>query len=107
MNMPFDMVGQPLLGLINIMETWFNNTDNTSEGRKAIHSLFIDLSKTLDMVDHSINQRSLSTKLKSRNTHKHLWLWIQSFLERRSQQVKLPGVLSASKASLAGGHKAL
>ena len=48
------------------------------------------------MVDHSI----LSTKLKSRNTCKHLWLWIQSFLERRSQQVKLPGVLSASKACL-------
>ena len=28
--------------LINITQTWFNDTDNRPEGKKAIHSLFID-----------------------------------------------------------------
>lgn len=84
--------------LINVTQTWFNNTDNTPEGRKAIHCLFIDFSKAFDMVDHSI----LLSKLKARNINKHLWLWIQSFLENRSQQVKIPDALSSTKPCPAG-----
>lgn len=67
--------------LINITQTWFNNTNNIPEGRKneSVHCLFIDFSKAFDMGDHSI----LLSKLKTRNTNKNLWLWIKSFLENR------------------------
>jgi hypothetical protein len=37
------------------------------------------------MVDHGI----LLRKLAELNINKRLWLWIQSFLDGRSQQVKL------------------
>ena len=40
--------------LVNITQTWFNDTDNRPEGKMAIHSLFIDFSKAFDLVDQSI-----------------------------------------------------
>ena len=84
--------------LVNITQTWFNETDNRTEGKKAIHSLFIDFSKAFDLVDHSI----LVSKLKDRNINKSLWLWTKSFLQARTQQVKLPGVLSSTQICPAG-----
>ena len=84
--------------LVNITQTWFNETDNRPEGKKAIHSLFIDFSKAFDLVDHSI----LLSKLKDRNINKSLWLWTKSFLQARTQQVKLPGVLSSTQICPAG-----
>lgn len=81
--------------LVNITQTCLNDSDSTTEGEKAIHSLFIDFSKAFDQVDHSI----LLSKLKGRNINKSLWQWIQSFLQGRTQQVKLPGhgVLSRTR----------
>ena len=38
--------------LVNNTQTWLNDSDNTTEGEKAIHSLFIDFSKAFDLVDH-------------------------------------------------------
>ena len=84
--------------LVNITQTWLNNSENTTEGKKAIHSLFIDFSKAFDLVDHSI----LLSKLKGRNINRSLWQWIQSFLQGRTRQVTLPGVLSTTRTCLAG-----
>ena len=63
--------------LVNITQTWLNDSDNTTQGKKAIHSLFIDFSKAFDLVDPSI----LLSKLKGRNINRSLWQWIQSFLQ--------------------------
>ena len=79
--------------LVNITQTWLNEKGNRPEGKKAIHSLFIDFSKAFDLVDHSI----LLSKLKDRNVNKSLWQWTKSFLQARTQQVKLPGVLSSTQ----------
>jgi len=84
--------------LVNITRTWLNDSDNTTERKKAIHSLFIDFSKVFDLVDHSI----LLSKLKGRNINRSLWQWIRSFLQGRTQQVKLPGVLSTTRTRPAG-----
>ena len=46
---------------VNITQTWFNDTDNRPEGKKAIQSLFIDFSKAFDLVDHSILLSKLKT----------------------------------------------
>ena len=69
-----------------------------NRGKKAIHSLFIDFSKAFDLVDHSI----LLSKLKERKINKSLWQWLQNFLQDRTQQVKLPGVLSTTRTCPAG-----
>jgi hypothetical protein len=50
-----------------------------------VHALFLDFRKAFDMVDHGI----LLRKLAELNINKSLWLWIQSYLDGRSQQVKL------------------
>jgi hypothetical protein len=51
----------------------------------GVHTLFLDFRKAFDMVDNGI----LLRKLAELNINKSLWLWIQSFLDGRSQQVKL------------------
>ena len=60
--------------------------------------MFVDFSKAFDLVDHSV----LLNKLKQLNINTSLWLWIQSFLTDRTQQVKLPGALSTKSPCLAG-----
>ena len=57
-----------------------------------------DFSKAFDLVDHSI----LLSKLKGKNINRFLWQWIQSFLQGRMQQVKLPGALSTTRTCPAG-----
>ena len=59
---------------------------------------FSTSSKAFDLVDHSI----LLTKLKAKNINKSLWLWIQSFLSSRTQQVKLPSTVSTIRPCPAG-----
>ena len=84
--------------LINITQSWFNDTDNSPTGRNGIHALFLDFRKAFDLVDHSI----LLSKLKAKNINKSLWLWIQSFLSFRTQQVKLPSTVSTIRPCPAG-----
>ena len=50
------------------------------------------------IVDHSF----LFSKLKGRNINRSLRQWIQSFLQGRTQQLKLPGVLSTTQTCPAG-----
>ena len=70
---------------------WFNMTENSPDGRMGVHALFLDFQKAFDMVDHGI----LKGKLGEFNINQSFWLWIQSFLDGRSQQVKLRGTLSS------------
>ena len=60
--------------------------------------MLVDFSKAFDLVDHSV----LLNKLKQLNINTSLWLWIQSFLTDRTQQVKLPGALSTKRFCPAG-----
>ena len=64
----------------------------------GVHALFLDFEKAFDMVDHGI----LMCKLAEFNINKSFWLWIRSFLEGTSQQVKLRGTLSSVMPCPAG-----
>ncbi len=63
----------------------------------GVHALFLDFMKAFDMVDHGILR-----KLAEFNINKNLRLWIQSFLDGRSQQVKLNSFLSTVSPCPAG-----
>jgi hypothetical protein len=76
--------------LTSISHNWFDSTDNSSTGRQGVHALFVDFRKAFDLVDHKI----LLEKIADINVTRSFWLWIMSFLEGRTQQVKLQGVLS-------------
>ena len=77
--------------LASITQNWFNKTENSRDGRMGVHALFIDFCKAFDLVDHGL----LLRKLAKMNVSKSFWLWTRSFLEGRSQQVKLRGALSS------------
>ena len=64
----------------------------------GVHALFLDFEKAFDMVDHGI----LMCKLAVFNINISFWLWIRSFLEGTSQQVKLRGTLSSVMSCPAG-----
>jgi hypothetical protein len=64
----------------------------------GVHALFIHFRKAFDLVDHEI----LLTKLGSMGVNKSFWLWCQSFLTNRTQQVKSLDVLSRVEAVPAG-----
>ena len=84
--------------LITTSQIWFDSTDNSNTGRNGVHALFIDFRKAFDLVNHRI----LMEKLAQRNINKHLWIWIKSFLEGRTQQVRLGDVRSFTALCPAG-----
>ena len=84
--------------LISITQPWFNATDNTCRDKAGIHALFIDFKKAFDLVDHGI----LLNKLALMNVNKSFWLWVQSFLSGRTQQVKINQTLSSIEGCPAG-----
>ena len=84
--------------LTHISQNWFNATDNSKSIQSGAHALFIDFRKAFDLVDHGI----LLSKLAEMNVTKAFWLWTRSFLENRSQQVKLAGTLSSTQPCPAG-----
>ena len=84
--------------LTSISQNWFDSTDNSSTGRQGVHALFVDFRKAFDLVDHKI----LLDKLADMNVTRSFWLWIMSFLEGRTQQVNLQGVLSFTASCPAG-----
>ena len=71
-----------------VTQHWYNATDTSKDGRSAVHALFLDFRKAFDLVDHGI----LLWKLAELNVNKSFWLWTKSFLEGRSQQLKLDGI---------------
>ena len=67
---------------------WFN----------GVHVVFVDFRKAFELVDHGV----LLTKLAGMGITKSFWKWTQSYLSGRTQQVKLPGVLSRHGEVIAG-----
>ena len=67
----------------------------------GVHALFIDFFKAFDLVDHGFLLRELAKM----NVSKSFWLWTRSFLEGRSQQVKLRGALSSIRPCPTGVHQ--
>ena len=51
----------------------------------GVHALFLDFRKAFDVLDRGILLRELAELY----INKNFWLWIQSLLDGRSQQVKL------------------
>ena len=72
-------------------QKWFNVTDNSNTGQMGVHVLFVDFRKAFDLVDHGI----LLQKLAEHRVNRSFWLWVKSFLEHRSQQVKVGDTLSS------------
>ena len=87
--------------LASTTQDWYDSTDNCRDGGKGVHVVFVDFRKAFDLVDHG----TLLTKLANMKVGKSFWLWIQSFLADRTQQVKLLGALSASRTVVAGVHQ--
>ena len=83
--------------LASITQDWFNSVEPGSS-YDGVHILFLDFRKAFDLVDHSI----LLEELADMGVSRSFWKWTQSFLSGRTQQVKLPGVLSSSGPVIAG-----
>ena len=81
-----------------ISQNWFNATDNSPNGRMGVHALFLDFRKAFDLVDHGILLRKLAVL----RINKSFWLWLQSFLDGRTQQVKLNSFISSVSSCPAG-----
>ena len=87
-----------LIALTFLSQNWYNATDNSKEGRSGVHALFLDFRKAFDLVDHGI----LLRKLAELNVNKSFWMWTKSFLEERSQQVKMGDTKSRTVICRAG-----
>ena len=74
---------------------------NQNELKSALYNyyaLFLDFRKAFDLVEHGI----LLRKLAELNVNKSFGMWTKSFLEERSQQVKLGDTKSRTVISRAG-----
>ena len=78
-----------MTALASITQDWYNATDSGSP-YNGVHVVFVDFRKSFDLVDHDV----LLTKLAGMGITKSFWKSTQSYLSGRTQQVKLPGVLS-------------
>ena len=88
--------------LASIRHDWYNATDSGSP-YNGVHVVFVDFRKAFDSVDHGV----LLTKLGSMGITKSFWKWAQSYLSGRTQQAKLPGVLSRHGEVIAGVPRAV
>ena len=86
-----------MTALASITQDWYNATDSGSL-YNGVHVVFVDFRKAFDLVDHGV----LLTKLAGMGITKSFWKWTQSYLSGRTQQVKLPGVLSRHGEVIAG-----
>ena len=80
----------------NVPETeaqWMNlrKACQMSNGRMGVYALFLDFRKAFDLVGHGI----LLRKLAELRINTSFWLWLQSFLDGRTQQVKLNSFISS------------
>ena len=86
-----------MTALASITQDWYNATDSGSL-YNGVHVVYVDFRKAFDLVDHGV----LLTKLAGMGITKSFWKWTQSYLSGRTQQVKLPGVLSRHGEVIAG-----
>ena len=86
-----------MTALASITQDWYNATDSGSP-YNGVHVVSLDLKKAFDLVDHGV----LLTKLASMGITTSFWKGTQSYLSGRTQQVKLPGVLSRPGEVIAG-----
>ncbi|CAM5099897.1 unnamed protein product [Eretmochelys imbricata] len=76
--------------LTNLIAFYDKITGSVDEG-KAVDVLFLDFSKTFDMVSHSI----LVSKLKKYGLDEWTIRWIESWLDCRAQRVVINGSMSS------------
>jgi len=87
-----------MTALASITQDWYNATDSGSP-YNGVHVVSLDFQKAFDLVDHGV----LLTKLASMGiTTSFKRKGTQSYLSSRTQQVKLPGVLSRPGEVIAG-----
>ena len=80
--------------LLNIVDNWINALNNN----ETVGTLFLDLSKAFDLVNHTI----LLQKLKLYKVEGHALKWFSSYLSGRSQKVCVNGNLSDPQNITAG-----
>ncbi|CAM5082945.1 unnamed protein product [Eretmochelys imbricata] len=76
--------------LTNLIAFYDEITGSVDEG-KAVHVLFLDFSKAFDTVFHNI----LASKFKKYGLDEWTIRWIESWLDRRAQQVVINGSMSS------------
>ena len=86
-----------MTALASITQDWYNVTDSGSL-YNGVHVVFVEFRKAFDLVDHGV----LLIKLAGMGITMSFWKWTQSYLSGRTQQVKLPGVLSRHGEVIAG-----
>ena len=72
--------------LNKIDENWLNAVNNS----ETVGTVFLDLTKAFDLVNHKLLLQKLAANKFSGNTQS----WFQSYLTKRSQQVNISGKLS-------------
>ena len=80
--------------LTKIVENWLNALNNS----ETVGTVFLDLTKAFDLVNHKLLLQKLAAFKFSCNTQS----WFQSYLTNRSQQVNISGKLSDPKQIAAG-----
>ena len=80
--------------LVKLLDEWVAAIDNN----EIVGTLFLDLSKAFDLVDHAI----LLKKLKLYKVDQSVYSWFSSYLENRLQQTHVSGVSSDLKQVVSG-----
>ena len=83
--------------LLNITDNWLKAMDNS----ELVGTVFLDLSKAFDLVNHDI----LLAKLAKYHTDINTLDWFRSYLTGRTQVVSVSGVLSSPFILKSGYHK--
>ena len=80
--------------LLKMVDEWISAIDDN----KIVGTIFLDLSKAFDLVDHNV----LLCKLGKLNLNQSTLLWFSSYLDNRSQQVQISGKYSEPLPIIAG-----
>jgi len=80
--------------IVKLLDDWISAIDNN----EIVGTLFLDLSKAFDLVDHKI----LLKKLKLYKIDQSAFSWFSSYLDNRFQQTIVSGERSKSKQVLSG-----
>ena len=86
----FRKLHSTITSMLNITETWYKNIDE----RKLNVSVFLDLKKAFDTVDHDILLSKLSALGVIETTH----CWFTSYLRNREQFCRVDGQNSSTKS---------